>query len=323
MKVTLITESRGVFPLEISLELTVGDLKALVEMEVEGLTRPDTMQLLHNMQPMRDLNKTIAEYGIQENDIIMILEQEEERAQPPAQPTRQSQGQGIPTIDWGSVSLPGAGAGAAPIPPPTNPDDPDVIRQQIRSNPYALSSLLQRNPPLHEAIMNDDPQLFREAYQLHLQRVREVERDRIRMINADPFDLDTQARIAQDIQQKNIEENMTAAIEYTPESFSRVVMLYVRIKVNGVEVKALVDSGARATIMSERCAERCNVMRLVDRRFAGVAFGVGRQTIIGKVHLGQIQLGEVFLTSSFQVLKDQSEDMLLGLDMLRSHQVSY
>lgn len=166
-------------------------------------------------------------------------------------------------------------------------------------------------------------QVFRDAYQQHLQRVRDMERDRIRMINADPFDLETQARIAQEIQQKNIEENMSAAIEYTPESFSRVVMLYVRIKVNGVEVKALVDSGARATIMSERCAERCNVMRLVDRRFAGVAFGVGRQTIIGKVHLGQIQLGEVFLTSSFQVLKDQSEDMLLGLDMLRRHQVHH
>lgn len=88
------------------------------------------------------------------------------------------------------------------------------------------------------------------------------------MLNADPLDPEYQAKIAQDIQQKNIEENMEAAIEYTPESFSRVVMLYLEIKVNGVPVQALVDSGARSTIMSRACAERCNIMRLVDRRWA-------------------------------------------------------
>ena len=114
---------------------------------------------------------------------------------------------------------------------------------------------------------------------------------------------------------------MQAALEFTPESFSRVVMLYLNIKVNGVPVKALVDSGARATVMSERCAERCNIMRLVDRRYAGIAFGVGRQKIIGRVHLGQLQIGNDFLTSSFQVLENQAEDMLLGLDMLKRHQV--
>ena len=322
MKITLTTERGDLFPLDVSLELTLGDLRALVEMEVEGLSNPQSVLLLHNMQPMNDLDKALAEYGIQEDDVIMILEQaEHEAAPPPVQSQPQSvQGQ-LPPINWGAIAVPGATPTQAQAQAPVNPDDPDVVRRQLRSNPYALSTLQQRNPPLHQAVMNQDPRVFREAYQQHVQKVRDGERDRIRMINSDPFDLDAQTRIAHEIEQRNIEENMTAAIEYTPESFSRVVMLYVDIKVNGVHVKALVDSGARATIMSERCAERCNVMRLVDKRFAGVAYGVGTQTIIGKVHLGQIQLGNDFLTSSFQVLKDQSEDMLLGLDMLRRHQV--
>ena len=142
------------------------------------------------------------------------------------------------------------------------------------------------------------------------------------MEGLDPWSAEYQERLAENIRQRNVRENLETAIEFNPEIFAgNVHMLYIECRVNGIPVKALVDTGAQMTVMNMKCAERCNVMRLVDRRFASYAFGVGRQRIIGVIHLGQIQLGNDFLASSFRVLEDQSHELILGLDMLKRHQV--
>ena len=127
-----------------------------------------------------------------------------------------------------------------------------------------------------------------------------------------------------------------------------VVMLYVDAEVNGTKLKAFVDSGAQNTIMSIKCAERCGIMRLVDRRFAGEAVGVGKAKIVGKVcvsmtkgvlglqhhwccsrvvlvvrtqvHLAELKVGGQRFNCSFTVLDQNDMDFLFGLDMLKRHQ---
>ncbi|CAF1271473.1 unnamed protein product, partial [Didymodactylos carnosus] len=146
----------------------------------------------------------------------------------------------------------------------------------------------------------------------------QTELDRLAM--ADPFDPNVQRRIEELLHMQNVQDNMEHALEHMPEVFGHVVMLYITCKVNGHHVKAFVDSGAQMTIMSQACAERCGIMRLVDRRWGGIAKGVGTQKIIGRIHLAQIEVEKAFFTTAFSVLEDQPMDMLLGLDVLKRHQ---
>ena len=47
----------------------------------------------------------------------------------------------------------------------------------------------------------------------------------------DELDMDLQARIAEQIRQQNVQQNMESAWEHSPEVFSDVYMLYVSMQV--------------------------------------------------------------------------------------------
>jgi len=130
-----------------------------------------------------------------------------------------------------------------------------------------------------------------------------------------------QRHIEEHIRQQNIQENLQNALEFTPEAFGRVVMLYIPCKINQVPVRAFVDTGAQTTIMSRDCAEKCNLLRLVDSRFGGVAVGVGSAPILGRVHLAQMQIGKTFFPISLSIIGNTSggPDLILGLDQLKKH----
>merc|ERR1719297_564218 len=278
---------------------------------------------------MTDARKALKDYGVKDGDMVM-MDRIRRQQRPAAAPAAAG------SWDFSQIQIPsnlraaGGGTAAAGSSQPRqqaaapaagrSEDDPGWIREMLAANPDQLAMLKQNNPSLSEALNSGSLEEFSKVLKEQQQARREKEAQRIRMMNADPFDLEAQRLIAKEIEQKNIDHNMELAMEASPESFGSVIMLYINCVVNGHKIKAFVDSGAQATIMSQKAAERCNIMRLVDRRWAGIAKGVGTQKIIGRVHMAQIQVEKDSLPSSFSILEEQPMDMLLGLDMLKKHQ---
>jgi DNA damage-inducible protein 1 len=230
----------------------------------------------------------------------------------------------LPNTDVLRQVLRNIGQGGQQQPRRVSIPDPDVFRSEILADPDSLTQLLHNDPMLAEAVLADDRTMLiailEERTRANMEK-EQAENRRIDELNKDPYSAAAQAEIEKRIHDENVGKNYADAVEHIPESFGRVVMLYIPCVVNGIPCQAFVDSGAQSTIMSVEFATKCNIMRLVDTRFAGMAQGVGTAPIVGRVHLAQIKIGTQFYPFSITVIDGKKGvEFLLGLDMLRRHQ---
>ncbi|XP_031481625.1 protein DNA-DAMAGE INDUCIBLE 1 [Nymphaea colorata] len=291
MKITVMTADEQFVTLDVDADESVENVKALLEVETNVPIQ--NQQLLFNGKEMKNTEQLSAA-GVKEGDLMMMVS-----------------------------NANSASANDLSFNPDGSAANPRAFQQHVRRDARVMEQLLQSDPTLGQMILGDDvdglQNLLRERHRHRLQLRRQQEEE-LALLYADPFDVEAQKKIEAIIQQRGIDENWEAALEHNPEGFARVVMLYVDMEVNGVPLKAFVDSGAQSTIISKSCAERCGLLRLLDQRYKGIAHGVGQSEILGRIHVAPIKIGHVFYPCSFMVLDSPNMEFLFGLDMLRKHQ---
>lgn len=298
MKITVMTSDEQILNLDVDPNESVENVKALLE--VETSVPIQQQQILFNGNEVGNSQKLSA-LGVKNDDLLMM-------------------------------TVSGAGAGSAASSGSTNDlsfntdgsaINPAAFQQHFRRDSNLMGQLFQNDPELAQTILGNDLNKIQEILRLrHRQRsqLQRQKEEELALLYADPFDVEAQKKIEAAIRQKGIDDNWEAALEHNPEAFARVVMLYVDMEVNGVPLKAFVDSGAQSTIISKTCAERLGLLRLLDQRYKGMAHGVGQTEILGRIHVAPIKIGNIFYPCSFLVLDSSNMEFLFGLDMLRKHQ---
>ncbi|KAJ4371057.1 DNA damage-inducible protein 1 [Didymella sp. IMI 355093] len=275
--------------------LTIKDLKGFIEAETN---QPAASQGIYlNGQPVANETQTLEEAGIKDGEMLAVVIRQ---ARPP------------PNAPQANRQRNAGRAGGGP--------DPEALRQQLLRDQRQIANLRNQDPELAAAVM--DPNRWKQTWEDRQRQQQEAEQERrnqIALLNDDPFNVDAQKKIEELIRQDRVVENLEKAYNENPEVFVRVHMLYVNTEVNNVPVKAFVDSGAQATIMSPDCARRCGIMRLMDTRYAGVARGVGTAKILGRVHHAIIKIGGAEMPCAFTVMEGKDVDLLFGLDMLKRY----
>lgn len=274
--------------IEVSEDLSLQDFKVYVEAET-GID-VTSLELVYNNQTMHETEKSLRSYGIRDGEIVLIRRQQ--LVQSNTQP-------------YGNFD-----------------DRAELYRLHALNNDEAKTQLKDTYPDLHSVLTDSDrfKEVFRgimesKGYFGHNEELMRLQRN--------PEDPQNQARILELIREEQIEANLQLAYDISPESFVSVTFLYIKLKINGFEAYALVDSGAQQTIIHPKLAEKFGLLNLIDKRFASMTIGVGTKQSAGRIHSVPVSLGEtnVEVPCSFTVLETHI-GILFGLDMLRRHKCS-
>ncbi|PMD20041.1 hypothetical protein NA56DRAFT_646589 [Hyaloscypha hepaticicola] len=200
-------EDADLLSLEIPPDTTVSTLKESVQAESQI---PKTSQhLYHNGHLLNDDSKTMEQLQIGDGEMLALHVRDMVGSQPAgqrqAQPSRQQ-----PTQRGGGQGFP----------------DPETIRLQLLGNPEMRQQAMSTRPELAAVI--DSPERFAQVLRQMQEQEREEQmrrRQQIADLNADPFDIDAQMRIAEMIREERVQENLQNAIEHNPEGEFEAGML--------------------------------------------------------------------------------------------------
>ncbi len=190
--------------IDVGQDMTIGDLKAVIQADT-GVP-PEGQSLFFNTVQLQDDSKTLDQYQIRSEAMLGLLV-------PPALGglDEGSEGRSAGTTTGRSTDV----RRRAVMP------DAETLRLQALEDTRLFESLRYHNPELAEAI--NDPARFQQIWEFAVRYQKNIEAEKHRelaILNADPFNVETQKKIEEIIRQERVMENVQNAMNYAPEGVS-------------------------------------------------------------------------------------------------------
>lgn len=185
-------------------EMTIANLKAVIQSDSRI---PSHAQVLYfNGDELQDDSVQLGQANIKQDDMLGLLvrNQRPQRRFNPRTP--------------GNTSQPSSRGQAARGDPSS---DAEMIRLQALGNPVILNQIRAQNGDLANAV--NDSSRFSQIYEQMLRQRDENEAQKQRelaLLNADPFNVEAQAKIEEMIRQERVIENLQHAMDHTPEGIN-------------------------------------------------------------------------------------------------------
>lgn len=179
-------------------------------MQVEANFPANSQYFFYNGQPLAGDTQTLEQAGIKDDDMLVVMIR---------RPGQRGQGQGQ-----------GQRAQQQPGRPRRSPQDDEIetTRLRILGDHNALRSLQDQRPELAAAV--NDPNRWREEW-TNMKRMQERQQHehqhQLDLLNADPFNIEAQAKIEEMIRQERVIENLQHAYEHNPEGKSSAISSFV------------------------------------------------------------------------------------------------
>jgi DNA damage-inducible protein 1 len=192
-----VTLNTDLIPMDVFLDMTLNDVRAIVEDEFKV---PAISQVFfHNNVPLTDNSKTLAELNITEGDMLGLA------IQNPGDDSRRKRPQ-----EEGSSSQRQQRPRGGP--------DPERFRLHLVEDPRMLEEVRSRDPELANAA--NYPDRFHAVWDQRQRTLAQAQAEReeqLELLNADPFNVEAQAKIEEAIRQERVQENAQKALEENPE----------------------------------------------------------------------------------------------------------
>ena len=192
--------------------------------------------------------------------------------------------------------------------------NPNQSQSHISINPNPNPNNINNNPPLENSL-TANPEL------LGLSQT-DILNDAIAyntLFGSNMNNIIPEERMEEIMQRQRINDNFRTAREIMPESLFPVHMLYIHVEINKHKIAALIDTGAQSSFISDDFCKKCGLMDLMDKRFQGVARGVGASRILGVIHAAEIKILNKVILARINVIENNEVGFVFGLDNLRKY----